>query len=383
MVYKMNNLHISLTNFKNESRVLKETESILKHNIAKEVFIASLYSKELKEEEVLSFGAKLKRFKLISRKLHKNIFSQFIKYIEFSLKIIFHYKNKNIKIINVHSIGLLPLGVLIKYIYNAKLVYDTHELETEKNGLSGFRKRLIKKIEKRLIKKVDILFVVSKNIANWYAKEYNIEKPALIMNAPKLFETIKNNHFREKFNISKDNIIIIYQGALSKGRGVELLLETFKSRKDTKVVIVFMGYGIFENEIKEASKNYKNIYFHNAVAPNDVLKHTISADIGISFIENTCLSYYYCMPNKFFEYAMVGLPIIVSNMKEMSETVNKYNIGIVVEEDTKEGLNKAIDIISNLDIKTLKENAKKFAKENSWELQEKKMIEIYKRFFIE
>ena len=154
---------------------------------------------------------------------------------------------------------------------------------------------------------------------------------------------------------------------------------TTKKKDDDKVVIVFMGYGQLEEDIKIASKENKNIFFYPAVAPEIVLEYTSSADIGISFIENTCLSYYYCLPNKLFEYSMVGLPVIVSNMKEMRELVEKYDMGIVVTDDKIESMNNAIDKILQSDIKQMKQNARRCAEENSWEKQEVKTINEYKR----
>jgi glycosyltransferase involved in cell wall biosynthesis len=189
----------------------------------------------------------------------------------------------------------------------------------------------------------------------------------------------KNNHFRENLGIKDNSIIVLYQGGLSKGRGVDLLLECFKKRDDDKVVIVFMGYGQLEEDIKIASKERNNIFFHPAVDPDIVLEYTSSADIGISFIENTCLSYYYCLPNKLFEYTMVGLPVIVSNMKEMRELVEKYDMGIIVEDDKVNSMNNAIDKILQSDINQMKQNARKCAEENSWEVQEIKMLNEYKR----
>ena len=127
------------------------------------------------------------------------------------------------------------------------------------------------------------------------------------------------------------------------------------------------------------SNENNNIFLHPAVAPDIVLEYTSSADIGISFIENTCLSYYYCMPNKLFEYAMVGLPMIVSNMKEMRETIEKYDMGVVIEEETAESINKTIEKISTMNIVQMKMNARRCAEENAWEKQEIKMIDEYKR----
>ncbi|MCT7506075.1 glycosyltransferase family 4 protein [Aliarcobacter cryaerophilus] len=375
----MNNLHISLTEFRNESRVLKETNSILNHNLASKVYIASLHSDGLEEEKIYNDNLILNRFKLSSRKLSKNLLAQILKYFEFIFRVTKFYKNKDIKMVNIHAIALLPFGVFLKYLFKAKLVYDTHELETETNGGNGLRKKLAKFVEKTLIKKCDLIFVVSENIADWYAKEYDIRKPVVVKNAPRLLDSKKNNHFRENLGIKDESIIVLYQGGLSKGRGVDLLLEAFKKREDDKVVIVFMGYGQLEEEIKNASKEKNNIFFHPAVDPDIVLEYTSSADIGISFIENTCLSYYYCLPNKLFEYAMAGLPVIVSNMKEMRELVEKYDMGIIVEDDKVNSMNNAIDKIVQSDIKQMKQNARRCAEENSWEKQEVKMINEYKR----
>lgn len=364
---------------RNESRVFKETNSILNDNIASRVYISSLHADDLEEKKIHKDNLILNRFKLSSRKLSKNLFVQILKYFEFIYRVTVFYRKKDIKMINIHAIALLPFGVFLKYLFKSKLVYDTHELETETNGSKGLRKKLAKFMEKSLIKKCDIVFVVSGNIADWYENEYKIKRPVVVKNAPRLIDIKKTNHFRENLGIKDDSIIVLYQGGLSYGRGVDLLLETFKKRDDDKVVIVFMGYGQLEEDIKTASKEKKNIFFHLAVAPEVVLDYTSSADIGISFIENTCLSYYYCLPNKLFEYAMAGLPVIVSNMKEMRELVEKYDMGIVVEDDKIDSMNNAIEKILQSDIKKMKQNARRCAEENSWEKQEIKMINEYKR----
>lgn len=375
----MNNLHISLTEMRNESRVLKQTNSIINNNIAANVYIASLHADDLSEEYKYNDRLFLKRFKLSTRKLSNNFFVQTLKYIEFFFRVFFYYKNKDIKIVNIHTIDLLPLGVLLKYFYGSILVYDTHELETEVDGSKGFRKKIYKFVEKTLIRRVDLVFVVGENISKWYHNTYNINKPKAILNVPKLFKIQKTNKFREVLGIKDDSIIVLYQGALSKGRGVDLLLESFKLRNDDKIVVVFMGYGDFEEDVKYSSNNYNNIFYHTAVAPEIVLTYTSSADFGIHVIKNTCLNHYYCLPNKFFEYSMAGLPVIVSNMKEMKEMVEKYNMGIVAEKESIDSINKAIDEILRLDIEQMKKNARRCAEENAWEMQEEKMINEYRR----
>lgn len=373
----MNNLHLTLTNFKNESRVLKEVHSISNLDKINHVYIAALHSENLELDVKYSNQISLKRFSLKTRGLSKGLFGQAIKYTEFIICVLSFYNRRGIDIVNVHALGLLPLGYLFKLIYSTKLIYDTHELESETNGLKGLRKHLSKWIEFFLIKRTDHVFVVSESIADWYQVTYQITRPTVILNAPKQQQFEKTNYFREKFNLRNDQIIVLYQGSLASGRGVKLLLESFKESNCDKVVIVFMGYGVLEDDINMASKVCNTVYFHNAVVPDVLLNYTASADIGICFIENTCLSYYYCMPNKLFEYAMAGLPVIVSNMKEMREFVESNEIGVVVGSETAEDINKAIDKLLLLDLNILKCNAQEAASANAWEFQEEKMRTVY------
>lgn len=375
----MNNLHINLNAFSNASRVLKQTKSLVDSGIVSKVYIVALHEDGFAEDDYIDESRELKRVRLKSKKLSRGFFIQIIKYFEFCYKVYSIYKNKKIDIINIHTLGLLPLGFFLKLIHNAVLVYDTHELETQKNGLNGFRKIFSKIIEKIFIKKVDLILVVSESISDWYTHKYNIKKPAVVFNAPNKRDLVRKNHFRENLDISEDQIILLYQGGLVSGRGVNLILEAFKSRKDNKIVAVFMGYGELESEIKSAASVYDNIFFFPAVTPDVVLEYTSSADMGLSLIENTCLSYYYCMPNKLFEYAMVGLPVLVSNMKDMSNLVLQNNMGAVIDDFSPLGINRALDNFLNEDLDNIKMNAYKVACENSWEIQEKKMLNEYKK----
>jgi len=368
-------LSIVLNNFKNDSRVLKENISLKKAGY--DVQVVALYDEGQKEFESIQ-NIPVHRIKLKSRNWLKNKLVQLLKYFEFVYKVIKNYKNSDI--IHCNDLNTLPIGVIIKKFFNknAKIVYDAHKYETETVHLKGIEKKIVKIIEKYLIKYADKIITVSDSIANEYVKLYNIEKPALVLNTP-LFKNIeKKDLFREKLGIKKDKTIFLYQGGLSKGRGIEVLLDAFKDINDNKSVIVFMGYGPLEKVIQEASKKYPNIYFHPAVSPEVLLDYTSSADFGILFYENSCLNHYYCAPNKMFEYLMAEIPVIVSNLYEMRKLVNKYKIGVVAKENSPKGLKEAIKEAMSLDRNELLENIKKVKKIYNWEEQEKILLEVYK-----
>lgn len=364
---------IVLNNFTNDSRVLKEAISLQKAGY--DVTVVALHEVPLLEFETISNIA-VNRIKLKSKNWSKKRVVQIIKYLEFLYKTVIQYKESDV--LHCNDLGTLPIGVIVKKLYNKdiKIVYDAHEYETETHYTKGFRKIMVKVMERVLIKYVDKTITVSSKIADEYVRLYNIERPSLVLNTPLLQEVKKKDLFRERFNIPKSSKIFLYQGALNRGRGIEMILDAFSSL-EAKQIVVFMGYGILEGEIKKYSQKYPNIFLHEAVSPEKLLSYTSSADFGISLIEDSCLSYRYCLPNKMFEYIMVGLPVIVSNLPEMVKIIEANYIGVVSKEYSTKGLKEAIRATDQLNSEKVKKEIQKVKKIYNWQAQEKILLEVY------
>lgn len=358
--------------FTHDSRVLKEAVSL--KNAGYDITVVAHGNKNLEKEDTIQ-NIRVKRFSYFNRKVTKNIFSKLMIYIQYVLASVVYAKS--CAAVHCNDLNTLPIGYIIKKFYNkdVKIIYDAHEYETEVGNLSGMAKKFMKFLEGYLIKHADKVITVSDSIAEEYAKLYAIPKPDLVLNTPPYQKIEKKDIFRQTFEISKEETIFLYQGGLSRGRGIEVLLDTFKS---SGLTVVFMGYGPLEPLVKQYANEYKNIYFHNAVKPEVLLDYTSSADVGISTIENSCLSYYYCLPNKIFEYLMADIPVIVSNLYEMRKLVEEQQVGVVLEENSPEGLKGAITKVLALDKSLLKENIKKMKKIYNWEEQEKSLIKVYK-----
>jgi len=367
----VNVLFISLSSLDNDSRILKSISSAQKNNY--KIDTISKDTKKVFNFSNVNIDYKAKRYFGIPK-----IGICFLWYK--IIKILYSLPLNKYSILHCNDLNTLPIGVIVKKLFNknVKIVYDAHEYETEMNGLQGTQKTVTKFLERTLIKHVDKVITVSDAIADEYVRLYNIEKPSLVLNTPPYKRIEKKNIFRETFNISKEKIIFLYQGGLSKGRGIEILLDTFKIMNNNQSVIVFMGYGSLESSIIQAQESNDNIYFHKAVSPEILLAYTSSADFGISTIEDTCLSYRYCLPNKMFEYLMAELPVIVSNLPEMRKLVENNNIGTVAEQNTPEGLKKAIDKAITLDKVELQKNIQKVKEVYNWEEQEKVLLKVYK-----
>jgi glycosyltransferase involved in cell wall biosynthesis len=354
----------------NESRIFKEARFISSLNKFDKIILFGVGDDNLKNNEQYNDNIFIKRIKLF------NIKKRSIQYLYYYLYIFIYLITKRPKQVNIHTLEFLPLSIICKF-FSLKVIYDTHELETEKNNLHGIRKSISKVIERIFIKFTDKVIVVGDAIAYDYKALYPfMEKPSVILNCPNYVNIEKKDLFREKFKISSSKIIFLYQGDFGIGRNIEKLINVF-SKMDNDKALVFMGDGPLEYMVKESSERYDNIYFQQAVSPSVLLEYTSSADVGLSMIENTSKSYNYCMPNKMFEYMMAELPIIVTNLFEMSNFINNNNIGYILKNDSIEEIMEIINRIDKYKIKVFTENLKIAKNKYNWEEQIKILEKIY------
>lgn len=377
-------IHIYLSTFENESRILKETKSLLNHSIVDEIIVIAKGREGLPEFEQFDTNRCVYRIRPRFQKGKKLItflkpFILLIKFIDILLQYASLIKREKPLYVNMHQVMILPLILLVKLVSpKSIIIYDAHELETESNGLHGMRKKLYKIYERVFIRFCKLVIVVGPAIEQWYRNAYKIDNVVTVMNCPFYHRVEKKNHFREEFGIAESSKIFIYQGAMFLGRGIEVLLEAFGKINDPTYTLVLMGYGEMEEEVKVMSAKYSNIYFKPAVHPSIVLEYTSSADVGIALTQNVCLSYYYGLGNKLFEYLMAEKPCIVSNMIEMSNYVKKNGTGIVCEDITAEALIASVKLMGSFDCKGFQERVESVKREYCWEKQEVVMIDAYR-----
>ena len=284
-----------------------------------------------------------------------------LKVLEFYLKILLYFIRTKPSYVNCHSLSVLPIAPFFKILCGSKIIYDAHELETCKFGIGKRLQFVIFKVEKAFVYFVDHIVVVSNSIGVWYQNNYPAKSVSVVRNIPvnKLFldsSDQKSNYLRNKFNIPSEHIIFIYQGIISEERGIRVLLDVF-SKIESNFHIVFMGYGVDVDLVKQNSSEKKNIHFHVAVKQNELRNITSSADVGLCILKSDSLSHYYCLPNKVFEYILSDLPIIASNFPDLKEFVELNNFGWVCE-PKMDAIMKIVTSIKKIEIKKCVEQIK-------------------------
>ncbi|MHC3995076.1 glycosyltransferase [Thiomicrolovo sp. ZZH C-3] len=366
---------IVLNNFLNDARVLKENISL--QQAGYEVRVVALHEEGLPEYENIR-GIPVYRIRLKTKDWSKNKAVQLIKYVEFLYRVIRDHKDGDIY--HCNDLNALPVGVMIKKIFNrgAKVVYDSHEYQTQRAHISRLGSRIAFYLEKLLLPSCDAVIVVSDSIAGAYAEDYSIERPEVILNAPNYHTVQKNAYFKEQYHLTSEDLIFLYQGRLGRKRGIEKLVEVFEYLPKN-YHLVLMGHGTEIKSFLEGITN-KNVHIHEAVKPDEILNYTASADIGVHPIPGDgILNHDYCLPNKVFEYTMANIPMIVSALPEMQHYVEQNGLGIAVAfEQDAEAVARQIIHFCETDLEQYSKRLHDTAMLFNWEHEEKKLFDLYR-----
>jgi glycosyltransferase involved in cell wall biosynthesis len=333
------------------------------------------------EYERISDGIEIHRIRLKTKVLPRIVCFQLVKYLELIKMVLKRFKNSNVIVVNCHSLDALPIGILFKLLRNAKVIYDTHELETERHGLTGWRQTVSKLLERVFIKFSDQIVVVSDSIRSWYERQYRLDNVHVVRNFPSArWLNERHSHIlKERYHITESQTLFIYQGKFAYGRAIEVLLNAFSRLNDDKH-IVFLGYGQLEEKIRGFTEQYSNIHLHPAVPPDEVNSYTKSADVGINLTDYSCLSRYFALSNKLFEYLNSGVPVVVSNFPERARVIDDFSCGWKIDVSTTVDKARVLEFFKGLakdDITQKKVNARKIGNMFVWEKEERRLLNVY------
>jgi glycosyltransferase involved in cell wall biosynthesis len=372
------NVHLYPSALKNESRILKIAHSLRAYAVFDEVALVGRDAPGLLAHEDLGNGVHLYRLAPAFGGKFQSTLGKVVRTFGWYIAVLWWMRTRSVECLNCHSLPVLPLSALLKILKRCTLVYDTHELETETNGTRGFRKSIAKWVERAFISRADAVCVVNRSIAAWYKKAYGISRIWVVYNLPRriVASQQRTGLLRSAIGLEQpESILFIYQGILSSGRGIEMLIEAFAGVRG-KQHLVCMGYGPLEELVRKAERLHSNIHFVPAVAPDLVKDYTVDADVGLSLIENTCLSYYLCAPNKLYEYVACGVVPVVSDFPEMSLFVDIHDCGWKIKPDVH-SLRRLIESINTESLKIKRVNAVRAGMQYCWENEEFELLSMY------
>ncbi|RYD31155.1 MAG: glycosyltransferase, partial [Verrucomicrobiaceae bacterium] len=206
--------------------------------------------------------------------------------------------------------------------------------------------------------------------------------PIVLQNRPRLQLNAHSTRIRDELALDKPWPIIIYQGGIQQGRGLERLARV--AAEVHNAYFVFIGGGRMDQSLHAIVDDLglqERVHFIPTVALADLPIYTASADIGVQPIENTCLNHYTTDSNKLFEYVQAGLPVVASDLPEIRQVVRRYDLGLLVPPGDSTGLASALqDLVSDNNRRNYHAaQSRSAAQVLNWEGQELELIQLYER----
>ena len=307
-------------------------------------------------------------------------------YLEYNLYLFFFLlfrKYDALCAVDLDTIG--PL-FLLKIIRRKPLIYDAHEYFTEVPEVVDrpLTKSVWEWLAHLTIPNIKHCYTVGPKLAQIFSERYG-PSFQVIRNVP----TSKAVHKQVSPGlpvVEKGDQILLYQGALNMGRGLECCLEAM-NLLPTNVKLWLVGEGDLSETLRKQAKDLAleaRVYFLGFRPPVELPAITQKAHLGLNLLENKGLSYYYSLANKCFDYIQAGLPAIHMDFPEYRALFEEFPAFLLLPELKSKVLATAITtLLTDQEIyKKMQENCKLAANVWNWEKEEKVLLDFYAKVFL-
>jgi len=215
---------------------------------------------------------------------------------------------------------------------------------------------------------------------------YSIPQVTTIRNLPPYRRVQKSDRLQQFLGLSSDIRIALYQGYLQPDRQLDRLIHA-AAFLEQNIVIVMMGksYKTTQPEL-EALIASEGVSDRVKIVPwvpyAELLDWTASADIGLTIfpVDYAPDHVKAFLPNKLFEYLMVGLPVLASPLEAVAEVIRTYDVGQVLSSLAPADIGTAInamladhDALARMHQNTLEAAQGEF----NWEKESPQLVQLY------
>ena len=292
-------------------------------------------------------------------------------YLEYNIRLFLALANKKMDVICACDSDTLLACGSAAWVRRKPLVFDAHEYFTEVPELTNkpFVRWTWRCIERLFIPLTRARYTVSFSLAD-----------ELERNTGKAFEVIRNLPDVQPTEPSGQMPnILIYQGMLNEGRGLENTIRALQQLDDFDLWIV--GTGIKRNTLESLVEQLNlqdRITFFGFVYPDEIPQLTRKAGIGLNLLDTQSLNYYYSAANKYFDYINSGIPCLTMNTPEYRRYNRGGHLAVLLDNTSVKAIVDAVKYLSGEDhYRNLKQNISQRAEEFTWTREKEKLLTLY------
>jgi glycosyltransferase involved in cell wall biosynthesis len=260
-------------------------------------------------------------------------------------------------------------------------VYDAHELFTEVPEVVARPRvqRLWQRVENFIVPRARLRYTVGPALASLFEKKHPGCPFGVVRNVP-----ISSAPAAPQTGPGPGSPVLLYQGALNVGRG---LAELLAAMPQVPARLVICGEGDCSAALRQQAAALGllasgQVEFKGYVLPAELRQLTAQATVGIMLLENTGLSYYYSLANKFFDYVQAGIPQLCIDFPEYRALNARHAVAELVPGLAPATLAAALARLlpggqPGTHYQQLAANCRAARAEWSWQQEEKVLLRLY------
>jgi glycosyltransferase involved in cell wall biosynthesis len=331
------------------------------------------------------------------KRLHCIFSKGFFFYAEYNVRLFIFLLLARYDAVCSIDLDTLPAGCMASLIRRKKRVFDAHEYFTE---VPEVVHRPMVKAFWGMVSRVFLPFyrhayTVGPALADIFTNKYGIpfavvrnmplplpQQPTTDNQQPITNSGQPSNDNRQRTTINQP--IILYQGALNEGRGLEQMLEAMTHLHGVKLWLA--GEGDLSDVLREKARILglgDRVRFLGFVLPQDLKNLTSQAWLGLNLLENRGQSYYYSLANKFFDTVQAQVPMLTMNFPEYTALNREFEVAILLPNLDIQGIVKVIlQLIQEPEVyQKLKNNCINAAQTWHWENEKKGLNDVWQMVF--
>jgi glycosyltransferase involved in cell wall biosynthesis len=252
-------------------------------------------------------------------------------------------------IYHVHSPELILVGLILKFIFGKKVVYDTREDFPSMMLTKTYLPVRLRKITSRIVASFERL------AAYWVdgfitADSGSLRPHAKVGKSRKLvFYNFPNLHYFPEPPPVEKQFDLVYRGGLSERAGTFVLLNALRLLKEQGIPLRLLMFGYADNQ--QTEKSIRDLVFGLGIEDLVTLKGVIEHNDMAATLSQACIAvcplqaipkFLNNIPVKVFESWACGLPVIATDLPPIRPFFGNRPYGLLVKPGDIVGLAEAI-----------------------------------------
>lgn len=288
-------------------------------------------------------------------------------------------------IYHAHDLNNLEVASIAARAWNARLVFDAHELFTEiANPWIALRRGRWRRLEHELLPRADLVITVNDLIAEELTRRHGISSPLVLLNCgrpqPAFDPAAPHEALRARLGLGRDRQIVLFEGLFARGRGLEYLVRAAQYLAP-ETVVVLMGQGERKAVLERLAARVapERVRFLPPVPQQEVFGYCASADVGVLPLQPVDRNHVLASPSKLFDYIQSGLPIVANDLPFLRRTIERHGLGLVARIDSPQTCAGALNQLLRrpAELERIRANARIAARHFTWAAESSKLIDAY------